>query len=246
MKKQFNNAIKLLKELKINGCITGSCLLEYFPDADIDVFTYTEESFRELLYFMKYNPLFQILEPLEIYKEEEYLKRGKSSLQSIGLITIKYKYNLTVDVNVVYRKTNHNVFDVISNFDLSIICKGYDIKTGKILDLSEYKGDKKGTWNKWNRHFYQPDQWNVRRFCRQWQRVVKYEQRGYDLSSVTNKYIKLVEEVISKENIYKTERGTKFYEDTQEQFKIVLKILKAYRKEKKISPEALLILKSLI
>ena len=133
--------------------------------------------------------MFTILDPLEKYKFEEYINKGKSSLHKIGLITIKFKYNLCVDVNVVFRKTNYNVFDVISNFDISLICKGYDIKTGKTLDLSEYNGDKVGTWNKWNKSYYQPDIWDTKRLMRQFSRVAKYEERGYDLISVTDKGI---------------------------------------------------------
>jgi len=246
MKQQIKNAITLIKKQPINGCITGSCLLEYFPDADIDIFVYSETDLNKLLFFMIYNPLFQCLEPLEKYKLDEYINKGKSSLHKIGLITVKMKYNLAVDVNVVYRKTNHNVFDVISNFDLSIICKAYDIKTGKTLDLSEYKGDKRGTWNKWNRSFYQPDIWDTKKMCRQFFRVVKYEERGYNLIPVTNKYIELVEQMLELENIYKTERGNEFYLKIKEEFTLVLKILQAYKKEKKISPEGLAVLKSLI
>ena len=246
MKTQFKNAIALIKKQQINGCITGSCMLEYFPDADIDIFVYSESDLNQLLFFMYYNPLFQCLDPLEKYKFEEYIKKGKSSLHKIGLITVKMKYNLSVDVNVVYRKTNHNIFDVISNFDLSIICKGFDIKTGKTLDLSEYKNDKVGTWNKWNRSFYQPDIWDTKRLCRQFFRIVKYEQRGYNLTSATNKYIELVEQMLELENIYKTERGTEFYNKIKQEFTLVLKLLKAYKKEKKISPEGLLVLKQLI
>ena len=239
-------AIELLKKQDFDGCITGSCLLEYFEGADVDLFVYNEQALSAVLYYMKYNSLFQILDPLEKYKESEYLKKGQSSLNKIGLITIKYKYNLAIDVNIVYRKNNRNIFDVISNFDLSIIAKGYDIKTGKILDLSEYKGDKICTWNKWSKQFYSSTIWDVKRIMRQFSRVCKYQDRGYNLSSVTDKYIELVEDILSKPNIYKTERGTEFHENTIKEFEIVLKILKEYKKEKKISFEALNILKTLI
>jgi hypothetical protein len=245
MKEQINDAIEILKKQEIEGCITGSCLLDYFEGQDIDLFTYTKSSFTELLFFMKYHPMFQILDPLELHKFNDYIKNDKSSLESLGLVTIKFKYNLCVDVNVIYKKHNKNCFDVISNFDLDIIATAYDIKTGKTLSLRETEG-MVGTWNRWNKSFYQPDFWSIKRILRQFERVVKYTQRGYDLTSVTNKYIEIVEDIVKTENFYKTEKGTKYFTDTIEQFEIVLKILHTWKKDLKITPEELLIIKTII
>ena len=245
MKEQIKNAIAILKKQDINACITGSCLLDYFDGQDVDIFCYDKSSFTKLLYFMKYDPLFQILDPLEKHKFDEFINKDKSSLDKLGLITIKFKYNLCVDVNIIFKKYQNNCFDVISNFDLDIIAVAYDIRTGKTLNLRESKG-KKGTWNKWNNSFYEPDIWSVKKILRQFERIVKYTERGYNLSSVTNKYIELVENVISIDNIYKTEKGTNFHNNNIEQFKIVLKILKEWKKNLKISKEELLILKTII
>lgn len=245
MKEHIDSAIEILKDQKINGCITGSVMLDYFEGADVDVFCYDESSFRKLLFFMHYNSLFTILDPLEKHKFEEYIDNSKSSLESIGLITVKFKYNLLVDVNVVFKKFHKNIFDVLSNFDLELIAIGYDIKTGKTLSLRETSG-MTGTWNRWNTSFYKSDYWSCKRLLRQFERVIKYTNRGYDLSSVTDKYISLVEEILSKENYYKTDKGTRFYNDTMEQFEIVLKILQSWKRDLKITPEELLILKTVI
>jgi len=245
MKEQIDNAITILKSLDINGCITGSVLLDYFEGADIDVFVYDKSSFNKLLFFMHYNPMFTRLDPLEKHKFHEYVNEDKSSLESIGLITIKFKYNLCVDVNIVFKKFHKNIFDVLSNFDLDIIANGYDIKTGKLLSLRETSG-LEGTWNRWNTSFYKSDFWSTKRLLRQFERVVKYTQRGYNLDSVTDKYIELIEEIIKTENFYKSEKGSKYFTDTMEQFEIVLKILKIWKTEHKMTEEQLLILKSII
>lgn len=246
MKEHIDNAVKLIKEQDIDGCITGSVMLDYFDGQDIDVFTYTKSSFTELLFFMKYNPMFQILDPLELHKFNDYTKHDKSSLESLGLVTIKFKYNLLVDVNVIYKKYNKTVFDVISNFDLDIIATGYDIKTKQTISLRQSTG-MEGTWNRWNPVFYKKDDfWSVKRLLRQFERVVKYTNRGYDLTAVTDKYISIVEETIKTENYYKTEKGTKFYNDNIEQFELVLKILNVWKQTLKMSPEELLILKTII
>lgn len=245
MKKHIDDAIELLKQQDINGCITGSALLDYFPNQDIDVFCYDKSGFNKILFFMYYNSMFNILDPLELHKFNDYINNDKSSLENLGLITIKFKYNLLVDVNIVFKKFQKNIFEVISNFDLDIIATGYDIKTGKTLSLRESVGNE-GTWNKWNKSFYQCDYWSCKRLLRQFSRVVKYTERGYDLSEVTQKYIELVEENISKDNIYKSERGNKYYNDTKEQFEIVLKILLEWQKTLKMDSASLLTLQTLI
>lgn len=245
MKKQINDAIEILKKQDINGCITGSCLLDYFEGQDVDVFVYDKSSFNKLLFFMHYNSLFQILDPLEENKFKEYINDDKSSLDSLGLITIKFKYNLCVDINIIYKKFNKNIFDVISNFDLDIVAAGWDIKTKQYLSLRESNGYN-GSWNKWNPYFYKTDFWSIKKLIRQFERIVKYTERGYNLDSATDKYISIVENIIEKENYYKTEKGIKYFNDTIEQFEIVLKILQNWKKCHEMTKEQSLILKSII
>jgi hypothetical protein len=245
MREQIKDAMNILKNQDIDGCITGSALLEYFPGQDIDVFVYNESSFTALLYFMHYNPMFLILDSLEENKFKEYTKNNKSSLDSLGLITIKFKYNLCVDVNVIFKKFNKTCFDVVSNFDLDIITTAYDIKTGKTISLRESTGNV-GTWNKWNSTFYRCNFWGTKRLLRQFERVVKYTQRGYDLTSVTDKYIEIIEEIILTDNFYKSDKGTKYFDDTIEQFEVVLKILKIWKRDLTLTPEQLLTLKTLV
>ena len=204
MKKQFENAIEVLKQqTEVDGCITGSCWLGFHEgwNQDIDVFCYSKSSFNQLIYFMKYNPMFTILEPLELHKMNDYMKNDRSSLKNLGLITIKFKYNLCIDVNIIFKEFHKTIFDVLGNFDLELIATGYDIKTGKMLSLRETTG-LEGSWNRWNTSFYKTDYWSIKRLLRQFERVVKYTQRGYDLSSVTDKYISIVEEILATENFF--------------------------------------------
>lgn len=247
MKEHFESAVDILKKQQVNGCITGSCMLEFNENwnQDIDLFVYDKASFTKILWFMYYNPMFTILDPLENHKFRDFVDNDKSSLEQLGLITIKFKYNLLVDVNVIYKKFHKTCFDVISNFDLDIVTTAYDIRTGKTLTLRETTG-KEGTWNTWNPTFYQPDFWSTKRLLRQFERVIKYTERGYNLTSVTDKYISIVEDIISTENYYKSEKGLKYFEDTMEQFEVVLKILQTWKKDQKISPEQLKTLKLLI
>lgn len=249
MEEQINNAIEILKQQNINGCITGSCMLGYYPDwnQDIDLFVYDKSSFNKLLFFCLYNPMFTILDELEQNKFDEYIDDDKSSLESLGLITIKFKYNLCIDVNIIYKKFHKNIYDVISNFDLDLIAQGYDIKTKQYLSLRQSTG-MEGTWNRHNMVFYEKANkfWSIKRLLRQFERVVKYTKRGYNLDSVTDKYIEIVENALNTKNIYKTEKGTIYHNGTMEEFEIVHKILNVWKQKKEMSEESLKKLKTII
>jgi len=247
MKQQFEEALNTIKAQNTDACIAGSAMLGYNEgwNQDIDVFCYNEQSFIELLYYMKYDKMFTILEPLEIHKMTEYLKERKSSLESIGLITIKFKWNLCIDVNIIYKKFQKNIFDCISAFDIDHIAQGFCLKTRQYLSLRTSTG-LEGTWNRWNTSYYKSDLWSTKRLLRQFSRVVKYTERGYNLDEVTDKYISLIEDILAKDNVYKSEKGTIFYEKVQKEFEIVLKILQLWKKGKVMTPENLIVLQTLI
>lgn len=248
MEEQFEKAIELIKEQEnISACITGSCMLGYKDgwNQDIDIFCYSESSFRKLLFFMHYNPMFNILDKLEQHKYAEYVDNNQSSLDKLSLITIKFHYNTCIPINLIYKKHQKNIFDCISAFDLDLIAQGYCLKTKQLLTLRETTG-MKGTWNKWNPYFYTKDFWSVKRLLRQFERVVKYTNRGYDLTEVTDKYISIIDDIINMENFYKSEKGTKYFTDSIGQFEVISKILHAYKKEGKMSEIELLTLKTLV
>lgn len=246
MKQQIANAIEFLKETDVAGCITGSCMLDFYPGQDIDVFVYSEGAFNKLLYCLFYNPMFLLIEPLEKWKFDEFSRKGESSLGKFGLISIKFKYNLAVDVNLVFKKAQKNAFDVIANFDLDIIATAYDIQTKQTLSLRENKADKVATWNKWNKAFYTNDTWDTWRLLRQFERCIKYHNRGYDVTELVDKYIEISERLLDKENVFTSEKGTAHYEKVINETKIIIEILKLWKETKEISEEDLLTLKTII
>lgn len=201
MKEIVEEAINWVKSQDVQGCITGSALLDYFEGQDIDVFTYNEAAFTKLIYSMHFNPMFQLIEPIEKWKFEEFTSKKQSSLKKLGLITIKFKYNLAVDVNVIFKLKDTNLFNVISSFDLDIICKGYDLQTKQMLDLSQNDG-KNAHWNKWNMAYYAEDVWTINRLLRQFERCIKYYKRGYNTDPAVEKYIELLDRVIDYHNIF--------------------------------------------
>ena len=240
MKENFEQLIELLKKQEVAGCITGSCMLEYFEGADVDIFTYNEAAFTKMIYSLYHNKMFLLVEPMEQWKFKDWTDNPyRGSLKKLGLVSIKFKYNMLIDVNVIFKEKNHTIFDVLSSFDMDIICKAYDLQTGLILDLSQNKGTKVATWNKWNGTFYNPNIWAVSRILRQFGRVVKYHQRGYNTDDMALKYRDILEDMIKYENIFSSSKMDEKVLSVKENSKILIKILDQWLKTHTITQEEL-------
>jgi hypothetical protein len=247
MKEHFDKLITFLKEQDINGCITGSCLLEYFDGADVDVFTYDEAAFTKMIYSLYHNKMFLLLDPMEQWKFKDWTENPhRGSLKKLGLISIKFKYNMLIDVNIIFKEKNHSIFDVLSSFDMDIISVGYDLKTKKTLDLSENNGKKIATWNKWNKSFYNPNIWAVSRILRQFSRVIKYHKRGYNTDDMTRKYIEILEGMIEYENIFSSDKMDEKVANVKTNSKILITILKQWLETHSITDEEVKLIESTI
>lgn len=235
MKQQIENAKNLLLSLPIQGAIAGSSMLDYFEDQDIDVFLYGKVAMEGALSMLA--PISvngKIIAPsqfgmtfLSAGEQEKYerFKNGNDlGLNKIGVVSIKLLYNTCVPVNLVLRKHTYTIYDVISNFDLDIISQGVDIYTGEFLSLRKTTG-LDCTWNKYNPFFKEASAWNVKRFFRQFIRVIKYHNRGYNLDKVVAKYIELAQEFISKPDNFGTEKSKAFKDATVKEFEFAITIL---------------------
>lgn len=243
MKKHIKKVVKWIKEQPIKGCITGSCMIGYFDNQDVDVFVYDEKSFNKILYAMEYNKDFQILDPLEKWKYDQYMTKNNDNFYKFGLITIKFTYNTCVDVNIILKKKCFNIFSVLETFDMDIIAKGYDIETKQFLDLSEKRGDKVVTWNKWNPVFYSSEVWQISRVLRQLERCFKYYKRGYNVDEVVKKYISLIEEIQNYTNIFSSESYTEQLKVRKDNTKIVKQICVKWLETHIITDEQIELLK---
>lgn len=237
MKEQINEAVDWIKTQPVNGCITGSCLLEYFPKQDIDVFVYDEKSFNKLLFAMEHNSMFTQLDKLEEWKWHQYRDKNESTFWKFGLITIKFYYNTCVEVNVIFKKKATDIFSVLSSFDLDIICKGYDIQTGQLLDLSENLPGKVATWNKWNTKYYSNEIWAISRILRQLYRCFKYHKRGYDTDLVVKKYIEMLETLQNFESVFNSETFNERLKITKENTLIVKQLCELWLETHNITEE---------
>ena len=238
MQKQMENAIAFLKEQDIKGCITGSCLLGYFPEShqDIDLFVYDEKSFNKILFAMHHNPMFQILDPMEKWKFERFINVEEKTFTKFGLITIKFTYNTCIDVNVILKKSCNNIFSVLSSFDLDIICKGYDIATKQYLDLTgDSTTTKIANYNKWNPAFLSDEIWQISRVLRQFFRVVKYWKRGYNTDAVAERYLYLIGNIEKYESIFASDNFNEKLETTKHNTAVLKQIINLWLKTHSIT-----------
>ena len=230
METQFNNALEYLKTLEdIDGCITGSSMIGYMEGQkqDIDVFCYSQASFIKLLYTLHFNPMFLILDKVEQWKFSDYTKSAyNGSIKKFGLITIKMTYNLSVEVNIIFKEKANNIFSILASFDMSIICKAYDLKTKKYLDLSEGTIETKIVkWNRWNNSYYDVSPWSLSRICRQLTRVKKYQNRGFELTEMLLKYKEVINNMIFYENIFDSVKVAEKVDTIKHNGKILIEIL---------------------
>jgi hypothetical protein len=247
MEEQIKNAIEWIKNQPIKGCISGSCLLGYFPDShqDIDVFVYDEKSFNKLLFAMHHNPIFAIGDKLEQWKFEQYINKNNDTFYKFGLVTIKFTYNTCVDVNIILKKRTNDIFSVLSSFDMDIIAKGFDIQTGQYLDLTSGNG-KIASWNKWNTAFYSEEVWEINRILRQLERCFKYHNRGYNVDEVVLKYIELIDKLQDFENIFNSDNFDNRIKITKENTLIVKQLCILWLETHEITPEQIELLKTKI
>jgi hypothetical protein len=241
MKQQFEDAIAWLKKQPVKGCITGSALLEIFnePGQDLDVFIYDEKSFTKLLYAMHHNDLFHILDPLETWKFKQFTDKVDKSYNKIGLTTIKFTYNTAIPINIILKRGCENIFSVLSTFDMDIISKGFDIATGKYLDLSENRPGKIATWNTWNPAFSTDEIWKISRILRQLERCFKYHKRGYNTDLIVEKYIELIDVVQDYQSLFESEKFNEKLKIAKENTSIVKKICEKWLETHEISEDTL-------
>lgn len=217
----MNETIDLLKELPINGCITGSSMIDGDYDnwenqPDIDLFVYARPQLQYaanlLIQVYGFEPL-NAGEQWKINRLNNYDRKKKMPVETLKVT----KDNIIV--NISYKENKTNIFDVLASFDMSIIMVGYDIKKHVLLDLrcgwtNMVREDKENRWSpSINVAYPNPlrdqdvDMYDVQKWVRQFDRVIKYWNRGYDTRPMARFYIYLIDGVLKKGQLFSTEKG---------------------------------------
>lgn len=241
MQENIDNAIQWVKnQPDINGCITGSTVLGYFEGQDIDIFVYDQSSFFKLLFAMHYSNDFHILDPLDKWKFNRAISNKDDLFKSFGMTTIKFMYNTCVPVNVIIKNGKKDIFSVLASFDMDIISKGYDLLTGKTLDLTDGSQETKiASFNKWNPVFYSTEIWQMARVLRQLIRCFKYHDRGYNTDAVVLKYIELIDKVQKEQSIFSSESYNETLKIRKQNTKLMKEICLKWLETHKVTKEEL-------
>lgn len=218
--------IDTLKESEIDGCITGSCLLEdNFDDwenkPDIDIFAYSPESMIEAINILQYKYQFKFgsedtnRSMLQEEQKYKWLKQRRVN-KDWKLHTVKMN-NDGITINISNKQKCTNVAEVIATFDMSIICRGWDIPGQFLYDLTQQWSDKKTAVPNKIRH-QDTDTLTTAYWVRQFDRVIKYWNRGYDTRPMAKFYLSQIDEVLERGNIWTSEQSELFYKKFVEEF----------------------------
>ena len=227
-------ALEIVKAMPIDGCITGSCLLPGFdPDAwgstpDIDVFVYSENDLVKAITLAQYALKMDPGTGTERSKQQEQWKIGRlyqSGLNhKLGITTYKF-YADGVILNFTYKQVKKagrwipltNAPSVLESFDMSIVLQAYDIRSGVMFDL---RPDNVPVTTAIPNPLRDHDcvMWTVAKWVRQFDRVVKYYNRGFDTRPMARFYLDMIDQCIEAGCLFDSEESTTAFASFSEEF----------------------------
>lgn len=224
--------IEVVKTLPIAGCITGSCWLDsYDPDAwgstpDVDVFVFGEEELVNAVALAQYALGMTPGKGTKRTQQQEEWKLDR--LKKFGL---NYKIGITtytfycegVMLNFTFKQRKHrghwvsllSTPDVLSSFDMSIVMQGYDIEHHVFYDMRV--GDPMvATPNPLRTQ--DCAMWTVAKWVRQFDRVVKYYNRGFDTRPMAEFYLKMIDGCIDAGCLFDSEESQDAFNNFSKEF----------------------------
>lgn len=231
-KEKIDVLIDVVKTMPIDGCITGSCFLPTFdPDGwdtepDVDVFVYNEIQLARAITLAQYVLGMQPgkgterSEMQEEWKINRFLTDGKNNRIHITTETF---YCEGVMLNFTYKEMKardkwipcSSVESVLRSFDMSIVMQGYDINTHTFHDL-RCSDPMIAVPNPLRRHDCMS--WTVRKWIRQFDRVVKYYNRGFDTRPLAEFYLDMIDKCISMGCIFDSEESQEAFKEFSQEF----------------------------
>lgn len=232
IKEKIGVAIDVIKALSIDGCITGSCLLDDFdPEGwgtvpDIDVFVFGENELVSAIEIARHALKMTPGKGTERTRKQEEWKLAR--LKQAGL---NYKIGVTtytfycegVMLNFTFKQRKFHgrwipILDtpgVLQSFDMSIVMQGYDIKHHVMYDMRV--GDPNiATPNPLRDH--DCVMWTVAKWVRQFDRVVKYYNRGFDTRPMAKFYLDMIDECINAGCLFDSEESKDAFESFSQEF----------------------------
>lgn len=228
--------IKEIKDTDIFGCITGSSLItedfgSWTEAPDVDVFVYNEMAFQHAVdtMLMKLNCTLGEANKCDSIKSQAWkynrlITHGAHYKNKLNTIKMVSPYGITV--NVSQRKNKETVLDVITAFDMSIVMKGYDIRKKIEVDLRQESipetlqeivkvtepSNKVAVPNKFRDQDFAL--FTVLQWIRQFDRVIKYWNRGYDTRPMARFYHHMINKTLQIGELFTTEKAHEYYNES--------------------------------
>lgn len=232
IQEKIKSTINAVKTLPINGCITGSCMLPTFdPEGwsstpDVDVFVFGEGELYHMVDLCRYALRMEPGMGTPRSRKQEEWKLGRLNSaglnRKIGITTYKFYYDGVI-INVTHKMSKHGghwipaltTADVLSTFDMSIVMQGYDIKHHVHYDMRV--GDPMVAIPNPLRE-QDCMLWTVAKWVRQFDRVIKYYNRGFDTRPMAEFYLKMIDEAIKVGNLFDSEESKDRFESMSHEF----------------------------
>ena len=232
LREKVMSAIELVKTLPIDGCITGSCMLPGFdPEGwgtvpDVDVFVFGENELTSAIEIARHALKMEPGSGTERSRlqEEWKLSRLKQSGLNYKLGITTYKFWCEgVILNFTFKQRKFrgrwvpilSTPDVLQSFDMSIVMQGYDIKHHVLYDMRV--GDPKvAIPNPLRDHDFV--MWTVAKWVRQFDRVVKYYNRGFDTRPMAKFYLDMIDGCIEAGCLFDSEESQEAFESFSKEF----------------------------
>lgn len=233
-KRKIQAMIEVVKSMPIHGCITGSCFLPGFdPDAwgsqpDVDVFVYSEADLVKAITLaehalrMKPGTGGDRSEKQERWKIDRLFKSGLN--KKLGITTYKF-FSCGVVLNFTYKMKKEGgrwipITDapgVLRSFDMSIVLQAYDIESRVMYDL---RPDNVPLTTAVPNPMREHDcvMWTVSKWVRQFDRVVKYYNRGFDTRPMAEFYLKMIDECIDAGCLFDSDESHQAFDAFTEEF----------------------------
>lgn len=243
---KINECIAQLKQTDINGCITGSSMTgRNFDDweqaPDVDLFVYKKE---QLLYACDLAIMTMGFTPASKGEEVklEWMRNGSFS-KKIPVSTVKLEKDDVV-LNITWKQYRAGLLEVLASFDMSIIMVGYDIPRHITLDLRcGWQGmvarDEEGRWSdSVDRavpnplRLVEPSVFSTAAAVRQFDRVIKYWNRGFDTREMARFYIGLIDQVIEQGSLFDSDASVNTYKEFVEEYSEVREKISKWLEDK--------------
>lgn len=234
IKEKIERAIDVVKTMPVNGCITGSCLLPGFDpelwgtSPDIDVFVYSEDDLVRACTIAEFGLKMtpgkgtQRSEQQERWKLDRLYKAGLN--HKIGITTYTF-WSDGVMLNFTFKQTKSqgrwvnliNAPSVLMSFDMSIVMQAYDIKSRTMFDL---RPDNVPVTTAIPNPLRDHDcvMWTVAKWVRQFDRVVKYYDRGFDTRPMAEFYLEMIDECIAAGCLFDSSESHEAFDSFSNEF----------------------------